>query len=41
LTRKLSEYKDTKIVGKENTFEFEDIDIKGLLSCFKEVKNAI
>jgi len=37
----LNEYKDKKIVGKGYTFGFEDIDIKGLIGCFKEIKNLI
>jgi hypothetical protein len=41
LTRKLSEYKDSMIRGKEHTFEFKEIDIKGLFGCFKEVKKVI
>ena len=41
LNRKLEEYKDTKIVGKENTFEFEDIDNKSLFGCFQEINKVI
>jgi len=40
LTRTLSEYKDSMIGGKEYTFEFEEIDIKGLFGSFKEVEKV-
>jgi len=41
LTRKLSEYKDSIIGGKENTFEFKDVDINVLFGSFKEVEKVI
>ncbi len=41
LTSKLGEYKESMIGGKEYTFEFKEIDIKGLFGCFKEVKKVI
>jgi chromosome segregation ATPase len=41
LNRKLDEYKDSIIGGKEYTFEFKEIDIKDLFGCFKEVKKVI
>ena len=41
LNRKLEEYKDSKIGGKEYTFEFEGTDIKGLLGYFTEIEKVI
>jgi hypothetical protein len=41
LNRKLDKYKDTKIGGKEYTFEFEGTDIKGLLGYFTEIEKVI
>ncbi len=41
LSRKLSEYKDSMIGGREYFFEFHDIDIKGLFGSFKEVEKVI
>jgi hypothetical protein len=41
IARELSEYKDTIIGGKEYTFEFKEIDIKGLFGCFKEAEKVI
>ena len=40
LTRKLEEFKDSIIGDKEYTFEFEEIDIKGLFGYFKEVEKV-
>ena len=41
LTRKLGEYKDSIIGDKKYSFEFEEIDIKGLFGSFKEVEKVI
>jgi len=41
LSRKLSEYKDSIIGGKEYTFEFKEIDIKSLFGSFKETEKVI
>ena len=41
LTRTLREYKDSLIDNKEYTFEFQEIDIKRLFGCFKEVQKVI
>ena len=41
LTRTLIEYKDSMIGEKEYTFEFQEIDVKGLFGCFKEVEKVI
>jgi len=40
LNRSLCEYKDSIIGGREYTFDFEEIHIKGLLDCFKEVEKG-
>ena len=41
LSRKLSEYKDSMIGGREYFFEFHDIDINGLFGSFKEIEKVI
>jgi chromosome segregation ATPase len=41
LTRQLGEYKDSIIGDKKYSFEFEEIDIKGLFGSFKEVEKVI
>ena len=41
LTRTLIEYKDSMIGEKEYPFEFQEIDVKGLFGCFKEVEKVI
>jgi hypothetical protein len=41
MSRKLSEYKDSIIGEKDYTFEFKEIDIKGLFGSFKEVEKVI
>ena len=41
LTRKLNEYKDTIIGDKKYTFEFKEINIKGLFGSLKEVEKVV
>ena len=41
LTRKLSEYKDSIIGDKKYTFEFKEINIKGLFGSLKEVEKVV
>jgi hypothetical protein len=41
MPRKLGEYKDSLIEGKEYTFEFKEIDINGLFGSFKEIEKVI
>jgi hypothetical protein len=38
--RSLCEYKDSITGGREYTFDFQEIHIKGLLGCFKEVEKG-
>ena len=41
LTRKLGEYKDSIIGDKKYTFEFKEINIKGLFGSLKEIEKVV